>query len=591
MEATEALFGRRSIRHFSDEPVDAETIERLLRAAFAGPIGTRRECRYFVVTGGSEKEQLIREVLEPGLAHLNQALEDCQARETVAFTRSLIQPLRSAPVVIAAYMELIGRDESLALPSVSAAVENLLLAAQAEGLGACWTTGANYLAEDISEHLGIHRKQLVALIPVGHPAVRPRPRTRPVRAEWRGIDGAPVGTEATVDEEPLPDWLERVPEPAPEILVADDRPSARARIGEILQRAGYRVREASSWDAAQQAIRDSCPALVILDAFLNGSCIGDVARQLGHVTATYIPVLVTASAYHLEDKARALASGADGFLAKPVRWPELLGQVRSHLRTKELYDQLAAARDDLERLMHHRKRLTDMIIHDLRAPLSGIIGTMEYVLEDGDTALEAGARELLEMSLASGRELLGMVNDLLDIAKMSEVGLRLKLGPVALAEVARAALGQVAGLAAEKQLELKADVPADLPSVTADREKLQRVLVNLLGNAIKFTPAAGTIRLTARLDDEGSTAVLAVSDTGIGIPESEHERIFELFTQVEHDAAQQEKGTGLGLAFCKLVVESHGGTIAVDSREGQGSIFTIRLPVSGPGDDSQTQVT
>jgi nitroreductase len=108
MDVTEAVFGRRSIRQFSDEPVDAESIERLLRAAFAGPIGTRRECRYFVVVGGREKDQLIGNVLEPGLARLARALEDCQARETVAFTRSLIQPLRSAPVVIAAYMELMG---------------------------------------------------------------------------------------------------------------------------------------------------------------------------------------------------------------------------------------------------------------------------------------------------------------------------------------------------------------------------------------------------------------------------------------------------------------------------------------------------
>ena len=584
MDVTEAILGRRSIRKFRSDPISPDDIDHLLAAAFAGPIGTQRECRYFVVLAGEDKKALVEEVLQPGLVRLAESLEDCAARETVRYTRALLSPLRSAPVVIAAYMELIDRDESLALPTVSAAVENLLLAAHDRGLATCWITGANYLAEDISEHLEIRRKQLVALVPVGRPAEQPAPRTRPVRAERREMPEGPDAGEREPEPAvvPIPEWVDKVEAPAPEILIADDRVSVRARIGEILTKAGYSVREAESWEDVLDAVNEQPPALVILDAFLPGTCIGDVAQQLGQGVATYVPVLVTASAYHLEDKAQALAMGADGFLAKPVRWPELLGQVRSLLRTKQLYDELAQARDDLERIMHHRQRLTDMIVHDLRSPLGGIIGTMEYVLEDQDSTLEESARELLDMSLASGRNLLGMVNDLLDISKMSEVGLPLKLAPVAVGEVAQAALGQVARLATEKQIELGSEVPPDLPLVTADREKLQRVLVNLLGNAIKFTPAGGNVDLSVVVDGDGATISLAVRDTGVGIPESEHERIFELFTQVEREGPDQPKGTGLGLAFCKMVVESHGGSIGVDSEQGKGSVFTVRLPVSGP---------
>jgi two-component system sensor histidine kinase/response regulator len=584
MDVSEALFSRRSIRQFSDRSVQQEAVEHLLRAAFAGPIGTKQECRYFVVIAGSDKQQLIDEVIQPGLERLREALEDCAARRTVDYTRSLVQPLRSAPVVIAAYMELIGRDESLALPTVSAAVENLLLAAHERGLGACWITGANYLAEDISEALGIQRKQLVALIPIGYPDSEPRRKARPVRADWRGLKKTPASQEQVeIQEEPIPDWLEQPPTPAPGILIADDRASVRTRIAHILKAAGYQVREADSWDSMLAAIQNECPALIILDAFLTDTCVSDVAAQLSDVTEAYVPVLVTARAYHLEDKARALAMGADGFLAKPVRWPELLGQVRSLLRTKHLYDQLAKARDDLQQLMHHRQRLTDMIVHDLRSPLGGIIGTMEYVLEDESSTLDDGARELLDLSLASGRQLVGMVNDLLDMSKMSEVGLPVRLESVQIGEISRAALGQVAPLAAEKQIDLSSDVPDDLPSVQADREKLQRVLVNLLGNAIKFTPEAGRVNLAARLQGEGRTLAVSVSDTGIGIPQSEHERIFDLFSQVEHEAAERAQGTGLGLAFCKMVVESHGGTISVESEEGKGSTFTVRLPLPSPG--------
>jgi len=582
MNFADVLRGRRSIRKFRDDPVPRDVVGRVIDAAFAAPIGTRDECRYFVVLTAEARDRLVSEVLEPGLERLATSLEDCAARDTIRYTRSLLPMLRQAPVVIAAYMELLDRDESLALPTVAAAVENLLLAAYGEGLGACWTTGSIYLAEDIREHLGVEDKQLVALVPLGYPAQEPPRRSRPVRVDWRGSAGAPTPTATpTALRRALPDWVPLEAEsPGAEILLGDHSPSTRRAMRQALTEAGYVVREADAPDQVLTLVRERPPSLVILDALFAGQCGADPGRQFQEAAGGYVPVLLTAAAYHLEDKARALALGADGFIGKPVRWPELLGQVRSLLRTKHLYDDLQRAKRDLEGLVRHRDRLTHMIVHDLRSPLAGIVGTFQYVLEDEDSKLDPPARDLLGMSLESGQTLMGMVNDLLDISKMTEVGLPLDLEPVDVRAVAEAAIRQLARFAAQKPVELRSEVPEGLPPVPADREKLQRVLVNLVSNAVKFTPARGQVRLTAYTDDAAGTMNFAVSDTGMGIPEKDRERIFELFAQVESGGPERRQGTGLGLTFCRMVVQAHHGTITVDSEEGKGSTFTVHLPLT-----------
>ncbi len=585
MDFHDVLFGRRSIRRFRDDPVDLPVIQRLIEAAFAAPIGTQDECRSFIVLTAEAKRRLIDEVLEPGLERLSTSLRDSAARDTVRYTLSLLPPLRQAPVAIAAYMDLIDRDESLALPTVAAAVENLLLAAHAEGLGACWTTGALYLAEDIREHLGLEDKQLVALIPLGYPADSPERRRRPPRVDWRGFADAPPSSLDPVGAltYSLPEWVREGAEVAgAEILVGDWSRSARDSIRRSLTQAGYVVRETGSPEEVIPLVKERPPALVILESFFAGGCGTDLSGQLMEAAGSHVPVLLAAGAYHLEDKARALALGADGFLGKPLRWPELLGQVRSLLRTKRLYDDLEQAKGDLERLIQARDRLTHMIIHDLRSPLSGVVGSMAYVLEDSTTELDASARTLLEMSHESGETLLGMVNDLLDVSKMSEVGLSLQIEPVNVPEVAAAAVRQLARLAADKEISVEVEAPEDLPPVPADRSKLQRVLVNLVGNALKFTPAQGKVRIAAQVDSTAGVMEIAVSDTGMGIPEKDRQRIFELFAQVETDTPERRQGTGLGLTFCKMAAEAHGGSIGVDSVEGQGSTFTVRLPMAAP---------
>ncbi|MGV3722193.1 MAG: GAF domain-containing sensor histidine kinase [Actinomycetota bacterium] len=247
----------------------------------------------------------------------------------------------------------------------------------------------------------------------------------------------------------------------------------------------------------------------------------------------------------------------------------LARQASAHLRLRKAYD-------NLRKLEELRDSLTHMIVHDLRQPLQSVIGGLETLPLLGD--LNAEQREFLELSTEGGQTLLEMINDLLDIGKMESGSLVLERSPVDPRAKAERAMRQVWRLAQEKQLELRCEVPEGGPLVPADREKLRRVLVNLLGNAIKFTPRGGKVTVAGHPDPIHGYR-FSVADTGEGIPADAYERIFEKFGQVQSRKEGRVMSTGLGLTFCKMVVEAHGGRIWVESRLGHGSTFSLTLPL------------
>jgi PAS domain S-box-containing protein len=222
--------------------------------------------------------------------------------------------------------------------------------------------------------------------------------------------------------------------------------------------------------------------------------------------------------------------------------------------------------------------LTHMIVHDLRTPLTSLLTGLLTL--QGTEALSEMERELLAISVSGGNTLLGMINDLLDISKMEDGSMTLNKSVAALPDLVQEAFRQVAWLAEEKQLVLRPDISPDVPTLCADADKVRRVLVNLLGNAVKFTPQAGEITVSAHLASEAPEIVVSVRDTGEGIPKDSFERIFEKFGQVETRKAGKSMSTGLGLTLCKLVVEAHGGRIWVESEPGEGSTFSFSLPLT-----------
>ena len=223
-----------------------------------------------------------------------------------------------------------------------------------------------------------------------------------------------------------------------------------------------------------------------------------------------------------------------------------------------------------------RERFVSTVAHDLRTPLTGLSGYLDLIVEGKvqDPAIE---REFLERSRLIVDSMGELVGDLLDISQLDAGSLRLDLRPFSVAEVAGRALASLAPLALERRIDMRSDLPTRMRAATGDRREVQRILTNLLGNALKFTPEGGRVELVGWFD--GSSAVLAVRDDGPGISAEDRERIFERFYRV--DAHASVSGTGLGLAIAQDLARAMGGDLAVTSVPDSGSSFVLVLP--GPG--------
>jgi len=238
---------------------------------------------------------------------------------------------------------------------------------------------------------------------------------------------------------------------------------------------------------------------------------------------------------------------------------------------------------ELEKL---RDDLIHMIVHDLRTPLTGVVSSLKTIQKvDCEPEL---TRELLPYCLTAGQTLMDMINDVLDVHRMEAGKIDLSIEPVDVSEVIAEALALVSGFASEQEVHIESAVPRSLPRLYADEEKLRRVIVNLVGNGVKFTPGGGKVTIRAEAPGGDGGLHLTVADTGVGIPEEYRERIFDKFGQVESRKAGKMVSTGLGLTFCKMVAEAHGGRIWVESEVGIGSTFHFVIPAGRPAEADST---
>ncbi|MES2460734.1 MAG: PAS domain-containing sensor histidine kinase [Armatimonadota bacterium] len=265
-----------------------------------------------------------------------------------------------------------------------------------------------------------------------------------------------------------------------------------------------------------------------------------------------------------------------------------LEDVTEQRRVRDLERQITAELSEsykrLQELEKLRDDLTHMIIHDLRTPLTSVILGMQTLEVAGK--LNDNQREMMELAVAGGKTLLGMINDLLDVEKLESGEMQLDYVPIVPQELVASAVQQVDWLLQNKKLTLSLEVAPDVPSLQGDAAKLRRTLVNLLGNAIKFTPPGGKVTVSVQSQSGGGaeknrpSVAFCVSDTGEGIPPEAFGRIFDKFGQVASRVGGRTMSTGLGLTFCKLTVEAHGGHIGVESTMGQGSRFCFDLPLA-----------
>ena len=260
-----------------------------------------------------------------------------------------------------------------------------------------------------------------------------------------------------------------------------------------------------------------------------------------------------------------------GTIANPNPAPPLpvsIGEVR-------LFNEMKRSRE-LEAASRNKSEFLANMSHEVRTPLNAIIGFAQVLRDEMFGPLNGKQREYLDDVLSSGRHLLTLINDMLDLAKVEAGHMELERSEFDLAQLTEVALTLVRERAMRGGIELVADVPLDARRVVADERKLKQVLLNLLTNAVKFTPRGGSVTVTARRDAE--KLKVAVRDTGVGIPPGDLNRIFEEFQQSRGYAERSVEGTGLGLTLSKRFVELHGGQLWAESEVGKGSIFTLTIP-------------
>lgn len=217
------------------------------------------------------------------------------------------------------------------------------------------------------------------------------------------------------------------------------------------------------------------------------------------------------------------------------------------------------------------------VSHELRTPLTSISGYVELLRDAEPPELSDAQLRMVEVIARNTRRLRELIEDILTLSRIEAGGFRSEPGEVDLAQVVERALTAVSPAAAKASVGLHADVRGPLP-LRGDSVQLDRVLANLLGNAVKFTPAEGTV--TVRAEQDRGEAVVVVADTGMGIPADEQQALFVRFFRATNAIRQAVPGTGLGLAICRKIVDNHGGSIAVDSTENVGTTVTLRLPAA-----------
>ena len=246
------------------------------------------------------------------------------------------------------------------------------------------------------------------------------------------------------------------------------------------------------------------------------------------------------------------------------------------LENARLFNEIAQKSRELEIASQHKSQFVANMSHELRTPLAAILGYAELIQEGFYGPLPEKSMDVLTRIRANGKHLLGLINTVLDIAKVESGQFSLNLAEYALDNVVETVRAATESLAETKKLSLKTDVAGPLPVGVGDEQRLTQVLLNLVGNAIKFTDS-GEVRITAKAVD-GHFAV-GVTDTGPGIPLEEQKRVFEQFHQVDNSSTKAKGGTGLGLAIAKQIVEMHGGRIWVELTLGQGATFQMELPI------------
>ncbi|MCP4695291.1 MAG: response regulator [Gammaproteobacteria bacterium] len=392
------------------------------------------------------------------------------------------------------------------------------------------------------------------------------------------------------------------------ILIVDDDPMLRKTLTDILMVKHYTPIAVAQGMTALEKAREKRPAVALIDLNLEDMFGLDVLSGIKKCSPDTESIVLTGHATQ-NSAIEAINLGAYGYLQKPYDMDQLLLTIRRAIEKQDAEEALREERTLLAQRVMERTaelslanaelaragRLKDEFLanmsHELRTPLNAILNVAEALQDKNYGPLNELQRKYLSVVESSGRHLLSLINDILDLSKIEAGKFELLLGSITIEEVYQSCLMFVQQAAFKKRIKMSTNFDCAATVIQADPRRLKQILVNLLGNAIKFTPEGGKVGLETAADKQREAVHLSVWDTGIGISEADMKCLFQPFVQADASFARKYEGTGLGLALVRRLTELHGGSVSLESEPGKGTRFTVSLPWKAAAGDTEEDET
>jgi len=364
------------------------------------------------------------------------------------------------------------------------------------------------------------------------------------------------------------------------ILVVEDELPVASMIRQVLEHEHYFVMSAQNGLEALKVIAQNPPDLILMDVNMPQMDGYQACREIKKEDTTkHIPVLMLTVLDSNEERIKGLDMGADDFIHKPFNPLELLARVRAFLRTKRLRDELEQNFIRLKELENLRDNLISMIVHDLKSPINVICSAIDMLCED-ITAGRVSDQDIkiIKISKDSCRQMLDLIQDMLDVSRLEQGQFPLIKTRADLRSIVSKCFEILEPVREKRNFTFNSYFDEGIQELMLDENMVQRIIINLLSNSIKFSPDGGTINIFLKQSLSDKQVECVVEDSGKGIPEKYLAKIFDKFFQGDGQA-MSKSGHGLGLAFCKMAVEAHGGKIRAEIREHGGSRFIFTIPI------------
>jgi len=359
----------------------------------------------------------------------------------------------------------------------------------------------------------------------------------------------------------------------PCVLVVDDTIDNLRLLSDILDHRGYEVRAVTSGAQALLAAAADPPDLILLDITMPDMDGYEVCRRLRAQPASRdVPVIFLTALNETADKVKGFDIGGVDYVTKPFQVEEVLARVQTHVALRQAQVALAESNTHLRALEQLRDDMVQMIVHDMRSPLTALLLRLRFLGSPPATLSEQQAEDL-RAAIQSAQALTRMTDDLLDVSRLEEGRMPVERSVWDLTRMARDVCAALAAMDRDRSIDVESTAAIE---ATCDGGLVRRIMENLVSNGIRHTPAGSRLRVSIASAD-GRVRV-AVHDEGDGVPQEARARIFEKFGTLETRHERIYPSFGVGLAFCKLAVEAQGGTIGLDSREPIGSTFWFELP-------------